>query len=154
MFSKGNKAAADPKPPTPRSSAPSIISVDLRITGDVISVGDIQVDGLVEGDVQSRSIVVGEEAHVRGAIVADTVRITGTVTGSVKANTVTLDRTARVQGDIVHHTIGIEAGAYVEGKIERMENPHKSLDIRAGGVKEAMVQPILSAVEGAAKKAS
>ena len=152
MFSKG-KHQQDAKP-TPRSSAPSIISVDLRITGDVISVGDIQVDGLVEGDVQSRSIVVGEEAHVRGSIVAETVRITGTVTGSVKANTVTLDRTARVQGDIVHHSIGIEQGAYVEGKIERMENPQKGLDIKVGGRESAGVAPILTAVEGGSKKAS
>ncbi len=150
MFSKGSKQDAKP---TPRSSAPSIISVDLRITGDVISVGDIQVDGLVEGDVQSRSIVVGEEAHVRGSIVAETVRITGTVTGSVKAHTVTLDRTARVQGDIVHHTIGIEQGAYVEGKIERMENPHKSLDIKVGARESPAPTPVLTAVEGGAKKA-
>ncbi|MBX6323567.1 MAG: polymer-forming cytoskeletal protein [Rhodospirillaceae bacterium] len=149
MFSKGSKHEAKP---TPRSSAPSIISVDLRITGDVISVGDIQLDGLVEGDVQSRSIVVGEEAHVRGSIVAETVRITGTVTGSVRAHTVTLDRTARVQGDIVHHMIGIEQGAYVEGKIERLENPHKSLDIKMGAKEAPGTPPVLTAVEGGANK--
>jgi cytoskeletal protein CcmA (bactofilin family) len=151
MFSKASKQEAKP---TPRSSAPSIISVDLRITGDVVSVGDIQVAGLVEGDIQSRSIVVGGEAHVRGSIIAETVRITGTVTGAVRGNTVTLDRTARVQGDIVHHMIGIEAGAYVEGKIERMENPQKSLDIKVGGKEGAGQPPVLTTVEGSAKKAS
>ena len=60
--------------PTPRSAAPSIISSDLKILGDLISAGDLQVDGIVEGDIQSRSLTIGEGAVVNGNVVAETTR--------------------------------------------------------------------------------
>lgn len=106
----------------PRNLAPSIISADLRITGDVVGSGDIQVDGVVEGDIHSRSITVGEGAEVRGSLSADTVRVYGVVSGgTIKATTVTVAKTARVLSDIMHQTLSIEAGAYLEGDIKRME---------------------------------
>jgi cytoskeletal protein CcmA (bactofilin family) len=65
MFSKGNKRApasnnSDGARSALKTSVPSIISADLRINGDLICSGDVQVDGWVEGDIQSRNIVIGE----------------------------------------------------------------------------------------------
>src|SRR5213083_2905133 len=103
-----------PPPDNPKVSAknlaPTIISADLRIKGDVIGSGDIQIDGIVEGDVHSRSITVGEGAEVRGSLSADTVRVYGTVAGgTIKATTVTLAKTAKVHSDIIHQTMALEA---------------------------------------------
>jgi cytoskeletal protein CcmA (bactofilin family) len=55
--------AGDSARPAPRSAAPSIVSSDLKILGDLISAGDLQVDGIVEGDIQSRSLTVGDIVH-------------------------------------------------------------------------------------------
>jgi cytoskeletal protein CcmA (bactofilin family) len=115
-----------PPPENPKVSAknlaPTIISSDLRIKGDVIGSGDIQIDGIVEGDVHSRSITVGEGAEVRGSLSADTVRVYGTVSGgTIKATTVTLAKSAKVHSDIVHQTMALEAGAYLEGSIKRID---------------------------------
>src|SRR5882724_2331321 len=105
-----------------KNLAPTIISADLRIKGDVIGSGDIQIDGIVEGDVHSRSITVGEGAEVRGSLSADTVRVYGTVAGgTIKATTVTLAKTAKVHSDIIHQTMALEAGAYLEGSIRRID---------------------------------
>ena len=105
-----------------KNLAPTIISADLRIKGDVIGSGDIQIDGIVEGDVHSRSITVGEGAEVRGSLSADTVRVYGTVAGgTIKATTVTLAKTAKVHSDIIHQTMALEAGAYLEGSIKRID---------------------------------
>jgi cytoskeletal protein CcmA (bactofilin family) len=107
---------------TAKNLAPTIISSDLRIKGDVIGSGDIQIDGIVEGDVHSRSITVGEGAEVRGSLSADTVRVYGTVSGgTIKATTVTLAKSAKVHSDIVHQTMALEAGAYLEGSIKRID---------------------------------
>ena len=83
---------------TRTSSTPSIISADLHVIGDLVSNGDIQVDGEIEGDIQSRTITIGATAHVRGSVSAETVRVCGAVTGQIRGNTVSLDRTARVSG--------------------------------------------------------
>ncbi len=102
--------------------APTIISGDLRITGDVVGSGDVQVDGIIEGDVHARSITVGEGAEIRGSLSADSVRVYGTVSGgTIKATTVTVAKTARILSNILHQTLSIESGAYVEGDIKRME---------------------------------
>ena len=105
----------------PRSTAPSIISGDLKIHGNLTSAGDLQIDGIVEGDIQSRSLTVGEGAAVTGNIQADTVRVCGQVTGQIKAGTVNLERTAKVMGDIVHQILSLEPGAFLEGHVRHSD---------------------------------
>ncbi|MBC7285594.1 MULTISPECIES: polymer-forming cytoskeletal protein [Alphaproteobacteria] len=137
---------------------PSIISANLRITGNLESEGDIQIDGVVEGDIRSSSLTVSDSATVRGAIEADTVAIAGSVTGQIKAKTVTLQRTARVIADIVQESLSIEPGAYFEGNTRRIAQeaprkleqpkleqpqPGKSLSGPAGGTSES-VRPALT----------
>ena len=123
MFSKANKSAKGANRPV----MPSIISANLRITGNLESEGDIQIDGIVEGDIRSSSLTVSDSATVRGAIEADMVAIAGSVTGQIKAKTVTLQRTARVIADIVQESLSIEPGAYFEGNTRRIaqEAPRK-----------------------------
>ena len=136
MFSKGSGKTPDMPVAPPAESlssghnsstipkgiaVPSIISADLKITGNLTSSGDIQVDGAVEGDISSRTLTVGEEALIDGSIVAESVRVCGQVSGEVRATSVTLAKTARVKGDIAHQSLSIEAGAYIEGNIRRLE---------------------------------
>jgi cytoskeletal protein CcmA (bactofilin family) len=126
MFSKANKqtqsgSVLDGKPAA-KSSVPSIISPDLRINGDMVCSGDIQIDGWVEGDIQSRNVVVGEGATVHGAIQAENVRICGIINGQIRADNVTLEKSARVTGDILHKSLSIEQGAFLEGMCKRIDS--------------------------------
>jgi cytoskeletal protein CcmA (bactofilin family) len=127
MFSKASKPAQPTNGGDARSalksSVPSIISADLRINGDLVCSGDVQIDGWVEGDVQSRNIVIGEGATVHGALQAETVRICGLVKGQIKADSVVLEKTAKVTGDVLHKTLAIEQGAQLEGMCKRLEAP-------------------------------
>ncbi len=99
------------------SGAPSIISPDLEIVGNLKSDGEIQIDGTVKGDIKGHMLTVGERGKIDGSTVAETVRIFGTVNGQVQAKTVHLDKSAKVTADITHETLTIEAGAYFEGKV-------------------------------------
>ena len=125
---------------TKASGVPSIISPDLKIIGDLKSGGDIQIDGTVDGDINSRLLTIGEEAVVEGCIVADTVRISGTVKGQIQARIVHLDKVARVTGDVTHETLTMEAGASLEGQVKRME-PART----ATAAKVAPMRPAASA---------
>jgi cytoskeletal protein CcmA (bactofilin family) len=132
MFSKDSKSngAAEPTPFPAAGAAPrangaathSIISRDLKIKGDLICNGDIQIDGEVEGDVQGRSITVGEGADVRGTISSDSIRICGSVNGQLKGQSVVLAKTAKLIGDVVHQTLAVEPGAFFEGQCRRIES--------------------------------
>ena len=91
-----------------KPQVPSIISANLKIVGNLVSDGDVQVDGLIEGDVNSRSLTVSENASIHGQVEADTVRIHGTVHGQIKAINVAMGPTARVVGDVIHTNLVIE----------------------------------------------
>jgi cytoskeletal protein CcmA (bactofilin family) len=110
-------ATAKPKP------APSILSSDITIVGNVKSTGDINIEGAVEGDVRSHVVVVGETATIRGEVVGEEVVVHGRVVGRLRGVKVRLTSTARVEGDIVHKTIAIENGAHFEGSVQRQDDP-------------------------------
>ena len=129
MFSKSSKPTngkdghVAPQKPAP----PSIISIDLRIVGDLYSDGEIQIDGTVDGDIRTKVLLVGETALVKGETVADTVAVHGTVHGQIKARSVSLSQTARVTGDILHQDLSIEKGAFLEGHCKRLDDPAKKV---------------------------
>ncbi len=130
MFNKKDSPAPEtgsPPPPAKRSAmkskAPSILSADLTITGSISSEGEVQLDGVVEGDVRAGSLSIGEEATVKGEVVAESVVVRGRVEGSVRARQVQLAATARIEGDIIHATLAVESGAYFDGHCRRSSDP-------------------------------
>ena len=101
-------------------ATPSIIASDVTITGDLVTEGDIQMDGTVVGDVKSRTLTIGEQAQIEGSIAAKDLRVFGAVVGQVEAESVALSKNAKVMGDIVHSNLTIEQGATLEGNLRRM----------------------------------
>jgi len=114
---KRPQAYAQPMPGT--SSAPgasvSVISKALKITGQLESTENIQIDGEVDGDVRGVSVKVGSGAKVKGTVHGDEVEVAGTVDGKIEAKKVVLTRTAHMSGDVIHQDITIESGAFIDG---------------------------------------
>ncbi|MEQ9042653.1 MAG: polymer-forming cytoskeletal protein [Alphaproteobacteria bacterium] len=120
-------------------SIPSIISANLQIAGDLISNGDLQIDGIIEGNVRSQTLTVGETASITGDVEAESVQVRGTVTGQINARTVTLTKTARVIGDVMHETLAIDAGAYLEGACRHVEAARPAVETI--GVSSVSIEP-------------
>lgn len=119
MFSKARKPEAKLRSQTKKApdkpKVPSIISVGLHISGNMKTDGDVQIDGVVDGDVESDLLTIGDSAIVNGSVVGEVIRVAGTVNGEITGRVVELTRTARIAGDINHHSLAIEAGAFVQG---------------------------------------
>lgn len=118
-----NANSAPPRRSQMKSKAPSILSGDLVMTGSISSEGEVQLDGAVEGDVRAGSLTIGEEASVKGEIVAETIVVRGKVTGSIRARQVQLASTARIEGDIVHSALSVESGAFFDGNCRHSSDP-------------------------------
>lgn len=101
-------------------SEKSYLSPDLQITGEIRSEGDIEVNGVIEGEISCRNLTIGEEAAFHGQAVADNVEIHGSLKGQIRAETVSLINTAKVEGDILHRSLSIEPGAIIEGTAHRL----------------------------------
>lgn len=124
--------------PRGKATMPSIVSEGLHVTGNLISDGDVQIDGSIEGDIKGQNLTVGPSGEVRGKVTADRAEISGTVVGEIHAKSVALTRTAKVKSDIVQETLTIEAGAQFEGTCRRMGAPSgKSMDTTVLAAKPA-----------------
>ena len=124
--------AAPASSPAPSGSAPkakpspSVISTDLKVEGNLITSGDIQVEGQIEGDIRAHLLTVGQSAQISGEVIADDIVVHGHVKGRVRGLKVRLTSSAQVEGDIIHKTIAIESGAHFEGSVQRAEDPLKT----------------------------
>ncbi len=101
----------------------SIVGPDLTISGNLISKGELRVDGEIEGDIKGVRLVIGEQARVTGNVAGEDVVLHGEVMGSVRGLRVSLQSTSRVQGDVYHQALVMEPGARFEGKSIRATDP-------------------------------
>lgn len=130
-------AAVSRAVPTPRSGergTPSVIGPDLMIVGNLVSKGEVQVDGEVQGDLFGSHIVIGERARITGGIVAEEIVVRGHVMGSIRGRRVMLQSSSHVEGDVFHQTLAIEQGAFFEGKSRRSDDPTAGVQIPAGSI--------------------
>ncbi|MBH0093077.1 bactofilin family protein [Pseudoalteromonas sp. SCQQ13] len=108
--------------------APSIISEDMRLTGSIISQGEVQLDGRIDGDIKATHLVIGTTGVVEGIVEATSVIVKGKIIGSLNASEVNIKNNAHVHGDIFHDTLSIESGAIIEGNLkQRFEKENLTL---------------------------
>jgi cytoskeletal protein CcmA (bactofilin family) len=137
MFTKGKTpepqpAAAPPprpapepvkRPALPARAGPSIISGDVKLTGKLISQGDLDINGHIEGDVRAATLTVGESGAIKGEVVAETVIVKGSIEGRIRGRKVQLCTGAKVRGDIFHASLAIEPNAIFEGAVKHDQDP-------------------------------
>ncbi|MDN3487724.1 polymer-forming cytoskeletal protein [Pseudoalteromonas sp. APC 3694] len=118
MFGKNKQAKTDSSIKRV-SHTPSIISNDVRITGSLVSQGEVQLDGRIDGDIKAEHLVIGSSGVVEGVVEASSVVVKGKIIGSLNASEVEIENNAHVLGDIFHDTLSIEAGAIIEGSLKQ-----------------------------------
>ncbi|MFV3131378.1 bactofilin family protein [Niveispirillum sp. KHB5.9] len=98
---------------------PSIVSRDMRVTGNLDTPGEVHVEGTVDGDISCSKLIIGATGTVNGHILAGTVRVHGRVQGEINAEEVFILNGSTVQGDVVQQLLEIAPGASFEGAIRR-----------------------------------
>lgn len=136
MFSGGSKTRV--KKDAGNTGNPlNIIGTETRLHGDLESVGDIRVDGTIEGHVTVKQrLVLGEGGVVKGDIEANDAIIAGLLQGNIKVEqTLVLKSSARIEGDISTDKIIIESGAQFNGRCS-MNTQLSSIPQKASSVRE------------------
>ncbi len=112
MFSRSGGASG-------RGAKFSFIGPEVSVTGDIVTSGQLHIDGTVTGDVRCGSLSQGETGAVHGNIFAGEARLAGLVDGAVEAGTLALEPSARVTGDVLYEALSIATGAEVDGRFRR-----------------------------------
>ena len=93
----------------------------VEIEGRITSNQDLRIDGKVDGTIQvgDHSVIIGQSAAIKAALVAKSILISGTVVGDVTASDrVELKAGASLDGDITAPTRVIADGAFINGTID------------------------------------
>ncbi len=87
------------------------------VTGDVQSKGDIRVDGILKGSVNTLGkVVLGKEGTIEGDVICNSADISGTIKAKITVSQLlSLKATAKLKGDIVTNKLSIEPGAAFTG---------------------------------------
>lgn len=132
MFSKTSKlnrsqdkahTLALPAPSQASTTIPCLIPADIVVNGDITTVGEIQFDGNITGNLRAAQITIGQMATIRGDIVADEVIVRGHVIGNITGRRVHLSGASYVEGDIRHGSMGMEMGARIDGCCRHAADP-------------------------------
>ena len=105
-----------------RGTIPSIISEGSEFKGNIKTSGEIQIDGVLNGNIRAKQIVVGVNGNVRGNVTANFLRICGKIEGEIRAETLEIVSSASVKGNVFKKTISIESGSKVIGNINELES--------------------------------
>ena len=114
---------------SPEQDAKSInlISKGTRITGDILSEGDIRIDGYLKGNIKSKGrLVVGETGAIEGEIECGNVEVAGKVKGKITAlELLTMKATAMVSGEITTTKLAVEPGSLFSGTCRMGQIPDR-----------------------------
>ena len=131
IWKKNNKKEGKYNPPDSklfkeiekdRGTIPSIISEGSEFKGNIKTSGEIQIDGVLNGNIRAKQIVVGVNGNVRGNVTANFLRICGKIEGEIRAETLEIVSSASVKGNVFKKTISIESGSKVIGNINELES--------------------------------
>ena len=116
-----------------RDDIPSIIAADLKIIGNLICSGSVEVEGEIEGNVTCGNVTIRRTGSIKGDVTADLVQVDGEINGLVKGRNITLSETGRITGMIMYEALSVKDGAYIDGQCKSTDSLHRG-SVEAIGV--------------------
>lgn len=135
MFSKNTSEKRDKHTAvavtmTTKDDVPSIISADLRIVGNLVCGGGIEIEGEVQGNVTCNNVTIRRTGEVKGDVIADSIQIDGEVNGLVKGKRINISESGRVVGVLIYESLSVKEGAYIDGQCKSADTVHHG-DVQA-----------------------
>ena len=104
-------------------SGRSYVGETLQLEGDLRTSGNLDIAGLINGNVYVSEVTVTETGSVRGSVEAGKIEINGHIQGKIIADAIVIGRNAVIKGDIYFkNTLKTEEGADIDGYIKRINN--------------------------------
>ena len=104
-------------------SGRSYVGETLQLEGDLRTSGNLDIAGLVNGNVYVSEVTVTETGSVRGSVEASKIEINGHIQGKITADAIVIGRNAVIKGDVYFkNTLKTEEGADIDGYIKRINN--------------------------------
>ena len=104
-------------------SGRSYVGETLQLEGYLRTSGNLDIAGLINGNVYVSEVTVTETGSVRGSVEATKIEINGHIQGKIIADAIVIGRNAVIKGDVYFkNTLKTEEGADIDGYIKRINN--------------------------------
>lgn len=102
---------------TDNSTAVNLISQGTEITGDIKSAGDIRIDGVLNGNLNTKGkVVIGPTGRVKGEVECKNSEVSGMIDGKISVvQLLNLKASSKITGTIITNKLSIEPGAMFTG---------------------------------------
>lgn len=109
----------------------NLIGTGTMIEGNIVSNGDIRIDGNLKGNLSTKGkVIVGDTGKISGEVNCKNFEVEGSVDGKVNVTELlSLRAKSKVLGDITTSKLAIEPGAVFTGKCDMSgsnQNMHAS----------------------------
>ena len=109
------------------TQARNLIAEKTTITGNIQTVGDVRIDGVVNGDIEVKGrLVIGSAGKIKGNVTATESEVAGNLIGDIKVTEMlTVKASARIEGLVHIAKLLVEPGAIFKAKciMGKQESP-------------------------------
>lgn len=100
------------------SATPTLISKGCVVTGKIESDVFVRIDGHIKGDMFiTEGLIVGEDGLVDGNVQTREIVVYGTVNGTVKSESIDIKSSGKILGELHTKTLQVEKGAIYTGTV-------------------------------------
>ncbi|HBH27272.1 MAG TPA: cell shape determination protein CcmA [Desulfofustis sp.] len=105
----------------------SIISKSMIVKGEISFEGKARIDGIVEGNVSGKHLILSETGSIKGDIKVTSLVSHGPIEGNISADLVTAKKGSSLHGKIATGNLAVEPGAAIDGEVKTtVTEDHKS----------------------------
>lgn len=116
IFNK-NETPTQPIISNSKEAIASVISKDMKISGEIRFTGKARIDGTIDGNIKGEHLILSETGKVFGDLELISLICHGSIEGNTKAKEVTIHTTANMHGNTSAGNLSVEPGATLSGDI-------------------------------------
>ncbi|MDR2777174.1 MAG: polymer-forming cytoskeletal protein [Rickettsiales bacterium] len=112
-----------------KDATPSLVSGGTIFLGDIKNCNNIEIEGYIEGSIESDTVTIRENGVIKGDIRSKVFNIKGTFEGKAYGDKINISDTAVVNGALEYKFLAVDYGANINCELKRISddkpNPKK-----------------------------
>ena len=95
----------------------AVLGNGAKFTGKITNAKSIEINGVVQADLVTEKVTIGNTGNFKGAVKSDLVVIAGEYEGKMKADSIWLTESSRISGEIHYKSLQMDRGAELNCRV-------------------------------------
>jgi len=105
--------------------SPTIVGAGCNLTGNIKTDHTVQIHGIVHGNIDAETVIIGRGGKVIGDITANGLFLHGSLNGKATVKNANVFSNATMSGTLFYKTLNITGNTGLECKLEKMKESKK-----------------------------